>query len=276
MDGFPTDLSTEIVDKYVQRPTSLGRWPEARSCPQMVGLEVHAPLQDSIASLGRISKVLQYRWIGVRSRETSLSEVSEMPRRSADPDIVIAEKKIEANVGERVRVRRGLLGISQTELASRIGITFQQVQKYENGSNRVSIGKLVKLAEILDVPITFFFDGLEGGLRLRSDGDTGDISRRELDVLRAWRSAPPEIAGAVLELLRASTNETGQTAHVQSVVPNMPRRRGRPPKAVVEAAEPMPKRRGRPPKHAVATADVPQAPKPRRTRGAIWSPLDIK
>src|SRR5262249_53727681 len=59
---------------------------------------------------------------------------------------------------KRVRVRRLEKGLSQTQLATKIGVTFQQVQKYENGVNRISASRLQRIAEILNVPITFFFD----------------------------------------------------------------------------------------------------------------------
>ncbi|MDM9620600.1 helix-turn-helix transcriptional regulator [Rhizobium sp. S96] len=66
---------------------------------------------------------------------------------------------IDAYVGERVRTRRKSLGISQGVLAESLGITFQQVQKYEKGTNRIGAGRLQRIAEILGVPVGFFFEG---------------------------------------------------------------------------------------------------------------------
>jgi transcriptional regulator with XRE-family HTH domain len=63
----------------------------------------------------------------------------------------------DAEIGRLVRAQRQQLGLSQSDLAERIGVTFQQVQKYENGSNRISIGRLTRIAEALGVPPTFFF-----------------------------------------------------------------------------------------------------------------------
>jgi transcriptional regulator with XRE-family HTH domain len=63
----------------------------------------------------------------------------------------------DAEVGRRVRSRRLECRLSQTELADRIGVTFQQVQKYERGASRVSVGRLQKIADMLDTPITFFY-----------------------------------------------------------------------------------------------------------------------
>src|SRR6188768_1002871 len=68
----------------------------------------------------------------------------------------------DAEVGRRVRSRRLECRLSQTELADRIGVTFQQVQKYEKGVNRIGAGRLQRIAEALDVPITFFFSERRG------------------------------------------------------------------------------------------------------------------
>jgi transcriptional regulator with XRE-family HTH domain len=64
---------------------------------------------------------------------------------------------VDVMVGKRVRLRRLQLSLSQTELAQKLGLTFQQVQKYEKGTNRVSCSRLYEISEVLDVPITFFF-----------------------------------------------------------------------------------------------------------------------
>jgi transcriptional regulator with XRE-family HTH domain len=65
----------------------------------------------------------------------------------------------DAEIGRLVRARRKQLGLTQTDLAERIGVAFQQVQKYEKGTNRISIGRLTRIAKALDVPSTFFFAG---------------------------------------------------------------------------------------------------------------------
>jgi transcriptional regulator with XRE-family HTH domain len=66
----------------------------------------------------------------------------------------------DVHVGKRLRMRRIALGLSQQTIASRLGLTFQQLQKYEKGTNRVSASRLQDLTEILAVPVTFFFEGL--------------------------------------------------------------------------------------------------------------------
>ena len=68
---------------------------------------------------------------------------------------------IDTHVGARVRMRRKFLGLSQTDLASSLGLTFQQVQKYERGSNRISASKLYETAQALKVPVAYFYEGYE-------------------------------------------------------------------------------------------------------------------
>jgi transcriptional regulator with XRE-family HTH domain len=77
-----------------------------------------------------------------------------MPRRSRDPR--------DLEVAKRVRALRLQRGISQTELGGILDVTFQQVQKYETGTNRISAGRLQQIAEVLDVPVTYFYAGSDG------------------------------------------------------------------------------------------------------------------
>ena len=65
---------------------------------------------------------------------------------------------VDVHVGQRLRVRRSLLGLSQEKLAEAIGLTFQQIQKYERGMNRISAGRLYQFSRILDVPVAYFFE----------------------------------------------------------------------------------------------------------------------
>jgi transcriptional regulator with XRE-family HTH domain len=65
---------------------------------------------------------------------------------------------VDVQVGARVRLRRNMLGLSQEKLGEAIGLTFQQVQKYERGANRIGASRLHELSRVLDVPVSFFFD----------------------------------------------------------------------------------------------------------------------
>ena len=80
--------------------------------------------------------------------------------RSPDP--------IDIHVGARLRLRRMMLGVSQENLAARVGVTFQQVQKYEKGQNRVGASRLLQLSRALSAPVGYFFEGAPGG----DDGET--------------------------------------------------------------------------------------------------------
>jgi transcriptional regulator with XRE-family HTH domain len=81
----------------------------------------------------------------------------------------------DAEVGRRVRSRRLECRLSQTELADRIGVTFQQVQKYEKGVNRIGAGRLQRISEALEVPISFFFGGAPGSPARETSGNAESI-----------------------------------------------------------------------------------------------------
>jgi transcriptional regulator with XRE-family HTH domain len=88
-----------------------------------------------------------------------------MPGKSRPPK---RPSSIDIAVGRNVRIWRLAKGLSQAQLATRLGVTFQQIQKYEVGANRIGTGRLVKLAAILGVPIAALFDGTEGADPARS------------------------------------------------------------------------------------------------------------
>lgn len=98
------------------------------------------------------------------------------PRRTKGPD------PIDIHVGSRVRLRRTLLGFSQERLADALGITFQQVQKYENGANRIGSSRLYQISRILDVPVAFFFEGAQDKFAsMRGAGKVAETSKKGLD-----------------------------------------------------------------------------------------------
>lgn len=77
---------------------------------------------------------------------------------------------IDVHVGARVRLRRTLLGLSQEKLGDAIGLTFQQVQKYERGANRIGASRLFDLSRVLDVPISYFYEDMDDDVRDQSPG----------------------------------------------------------------------------------------------------------
>jgi transcriptional regulator with XRE-family HTH domain len=89
-----------------------------------------------------------------------------------------ADKAINQHIGSRIRTRRTLMRMSQQKLAEAIGLTFQQVQKYETGANSVSAARLHQIAEILDAPVSFFFDDFgssKGAPTLQNAVALGDV-----------------------------------------------------------------------------------------------------
>ena len=127
---------------------------------------------------------------------------------------------IDLHVGKRLRLRRTLLGMSQEQLGAELNITFQQVQKYERGANRISASRLWDMGQILDVPVSYFFDDMSEATMRSSprrvargidDADTGDgqvkdpMARREtLELVRAYYSIEkPVVRKRVAELVKS-------------------------------------------------------------------------
>lgn len=105
---------------------------------------------------------------------------------------------IDVHVGSRVRLRRTLLGMSQEKLGEAIGLTFQQVQKYERGSNRIGASRLFDLARVLDVSVGFFFDDMSEDVAARSPGQSKGSPAEAVEVGRS-----PMAKRETLELVRA-------------------------------------------------------------------------
>jgi transcriptional regulator with XRE-family HTH domain len=105
------------------------------------------------------------------------------PRRSTS-----RTQDVDRHVGARVRERRIMLGLTQQQLADLIGVTYQQAHKYERGINRVSAGRLFEIAQVLSVPVNYFFDGLA------EDGGRGITPRERmcLELARNFAQIPNE------------------------------------------------------------------------------------
>ena len=101
--------------------------------------------------------------------------------------------EIDLHLGRRLRRRRRLLGLTQQQLAVQVGIRFQQIQKYECGANRISAARLWQLAEALETPVNYFYDGLSEALERKDAGGPGNghggemFSRKEtIDLIQAY------------------------------------------------------------------------------------------
>ena len=107
-------------------------------------------------------------------------------------------REVDVLVGSRVRYGRTLAGLSQTELAESIGLTFQQLQKYERGMNRVSASKLWQIAQVLQRPVQWSFE------------DGSDVShpvkRETLELARCFNAAPEDVRKAILQFVKAVGN----------------------------------------------------------------------
>jgi transcriptional regulator with XRE-family HTH domain len=121
--------------------------------------------------------------------------LSSSPESEAPPRAAVSVRRstsrtqdIDRHVGARIRERRIMLGLTQQQLADLIGVTYQQAHKYERGINRVSAGRLFEVAQVLGVPVSYFFDGLE-------QGSERGISARErmcLELARNFAQIPNE------------------------------------------------------------------------------------
>src|SRR5262245_40903138 len=125
---------------------------------------------------------------------------------------------IDVHVGARIRQRRTLLGMSQEKLGEAIGLTFQQVQKYERGANRVGSSRLFDLARVLDVPVSYFFEDMSAGTASKSPSrlrglaepkpepfEPDPLAKREtLELVRAYYRIPdPAVRKRMFELTKA-------------------------------------------------------------------------
>ncbi|KAA0916808.1 helix-turn-helix domain-containing protein [Aquicoccus porphyridii] len=113
---------------------------------------------------------------------------------------------VDVHVGKRIRHRRWLVGMTQQQLAEKVGIKFQQIQKYETGANRVSASRLWDISEALDVPVSFFFEGLEDAdvARDRDEAVPADLmgDKEALDLVRSYYSIPENQRRRLFDLAR--------------------------------------------------------------------------
>jgi len=137
-------------------------------------------------------------------------------RRGATRAKLDRPRPVDAHVGSRVRLRRTLLGMSQQKLAAALGVTFQQVQKNERGTNRIASSRLFDLSKTLDVPIQYFFDEMPaetavsarshgiGATKAAADHELDPLAKREtLELVRAfYRIKSPSVRKKVYSLAK--------------------------------------------------------------------------
>jgi transcriptional regulator with XRE-family HTH domain len=119
---------------------------------------------------------------------------------------------IDVEVGQRIRIQRLAAGLSQSELAERIGVTFQQVQKYEKGMNRVGAGRLTKIARVLNVPVGSFFDGREAIEQVELQGMDAPLAAMAQPyayrLLRAYATiSDPDLRESIVEFVERTASQ---------------------------------------------------------------------
>ena len=113
---------------------------------------------------------------------------------------------VDLHVGKRIRHRRWIVGVTQQQLAEKVGVKFQQIQKYESGANRVSASRLWDISETLAVSISFFFEGIE---KLEEKLEFGNVipadlmeDKEALDLVRSYYSIPEHQRRRLFDLAR--------------------------------------------------------------------------
>ncbi|MFN3824427.1 MAG: helix-turn-helix domain-containing protein [Pseudorhodobacter sp.] len=110
---------------------------------------------------------------------------------------------VDAHVGKRIRHRRWMVGMTQQHLADRVGIKFQQIQKYETGMNRVSASRLWEIADALEVSISFFFEGLDNAREAQAAVEGDMLADKEaLELVRSYYAIPEAQRRRLFDLAR--------------------------------------------------------------------------
>lgn len=121
---------------------------------------------------------------------------------------------VDVHVGKRIRHRRWMVGMTQQQLGEKVGIKFQQIQKYETGMNRVSASRLWDIAAALDVSVNFFFDGIEDEAAIEEgfpEMDTkGDLlaDKEALELVRSYYAIPEQQRRRLFDLARVLSDDT--------------------------------------------------------------------
>ena len=126
------------------------------------------------------------------------------------------ERRTDQYVGSRLRLRRTVLGMTQEQLAATLGISYQQIQKYETGANRISASRLFEISQQLHAEITYFFDGLADGATVR-EMVHGGRNRIAIDLVRNFLEIADEDQRAALAtLVKTLKPATGEAASTSS------------------------------------------------------------
>lgn len=160
---------------------------------------------------------------GYTAKKTTEQMAESLPA-SGERTAMAARKPhhIDVHVGSRVRLRRMFIGMSQERLGEQMSLTFQQIQKYEKGTNRIGASRLFQLAEVLSVPVGFFFEGLEAPVQGAGAGGFAEAnsesyvmnfldSREGVELNRAFvRIKDPKVRKSIVDMVRAMADAEQQ------------------------------------------------------------------
>ena len=121
---------------------------------------------------------------------------------------------VDEYVGKRMRARRITLGLSQEDIGKQTGITFQQVQKYEKGSNRIAISRLYEFSKILLVPTEWFLEGFEEKAVTGTDNTAVLYDKEILVLIRTYLAVPPLVRKCSLKLLKSIANSKEDSENI--------------------------------------------------------------
>ena len=143
--------------------------------------------------------------------------LDDTPKRAGRPPIG-TPRPVDVHVGARLRLRRTLLGMSQEKLGEAVGLTFQQIQKYERGANRIGASRLFELSQVIGVPVSYFFEEMSAqvkatrGAHVEMEDSSADepdpLTRREtLELVRAYyKITDPKVRKRMFELTKSLAN----------------------------------------------------------------------
>ena len=152
--------------------------------------------------------------------KAAAAAAQDTPKRGAGRPPIGTPRPVDVHVGGRLRLRRTLLGMSQEKLGEAVNLTFQQIQKYERGANRIGASRLFELSQVIGVPVSYFFEEMSAevkatrGAHIEISGDgvneNDPLTRREtLELVRAYyKITDPKVRKRMFELTKSLANST--------------------------------------------------------------------
>jgi len=126
---------------------------------------------------------------------------------------------VDKYVGNRLRERRSILGLSQEEIGNRTGITFQQVQKYEKGLNRIAISRLYEFSKILEVTVDWFLEGFEEQKEVANNLHIKELDNREtLTFIKIYSALSPAVKKRALQLFKVVAAESNPANYIEAYI----------------------------------------------------------